>query len=200
MKTQNAVHHSTPARRMQLIEAALRHFAESGVAAAPVGQICRDAGLSVSAIYHHFGGKDQLAAAVYLEGVGRFQQGYAQALEGQRGARAGIAAVVAFHLEWVAANPHWARYLFDTRRDKSDAAFEAQLAQLNEAFHARLALWFRPRIESGELRKLPFDAYAALLVGPCQELARGFLNGTMKTDRTILKPVTDAIWRALGAA
>lgn len=201
MKPLNAIHQSTPARKKQILDAALRHFAQRGVEATAVEDIGRDAGVAVSSIYHHFGGKDRLAAAVYCEGISRFQEGYAAALEAQVESRAGILAIVCFYLDWVAANPDWARYLFDMRRKQFDAEQEQALSMLNREFHARLGQWFRPRIEGGELRAMPFDTYVALLVGPCQELARAYLGDRLASDmKTIKQATAEAVWRAVASA
>lgn len=197
MKPLHAVHRSTPGRKKLLLEAALRHFCERGIDAAAVEDISRDAGMSVSGIYHHFGGKDQLAAAVYFEGIARFQDEYASTLEAQANARKGVLALVQFHLGWVQTHPDWARYLFATRR-KVDPQAEAHIGELNRAFLARLARWFQPRIERGELRRLPSATYYALLVGPCQELARNWLAGTLQLEQDVVKQTAQAIWRALG--
>lgn len=201
MKPLNAIHQSTPARKKQILDAALRHFAQRGVEASAVEDIGHDAGVAVSSIYHHFGGKDRLAAAVYCEGIDRFQDGYAAALEAQVDAHAGILAVVRYHLDWVAAHPDWARYLFDTRRNRFDAQQEQALSVLNQKFYVRLGQWFRPRIENGELRALPFETYMALLVGPCQELARIHLGGRLASDMETIKQTTaQALWRAVASA
>lgn len=201
MKPLNAIHQSTPGRKKLILDAALRHFAQKGVDATSVEDIGRDAGIAVSSIYHHFGGKDRLAAAVYCEGIGRFQDGYASALEAEDDAHDGIVAIVHFYLDWVVANPEWARYLFDTRRKQADAEQEETLAELNKVFHGRLGQWFRPRIERGELRDLPFDTYVALLVGPCQELARAWLGKRLFSDLESIKHTTaEAVWRAVSGS
>ena len=44
--------------------AALRWFSEQGFEKAPVGGICADAGVTVGALYHHYGDKKGLFAAV----------------------------------------------------------------------------------------------------------------------------------------
>jgi AcrR family transcriptional regulator len=44
--------------------AALRWFSEQGFENAPVGSICADAGVTVGALYHHYGDKKGLFAAV----------------------------------------------------------------------------------------------------------------------------------------
>lgn len=53
--------------RQHLLEAALRRFAAQGYNAASVDDICRDAGLSKGAFYHHFPGKQAVFLAL-LEG------------------------------------------------------------------------------------------------------------------------------------
>ncbi len=52
------------ATQAALQSAALRWFSEQGFEKAPVGSICADAGVTVGALYHHYGDKKGLFAAV----------------------------------------------------------------------------------------------------------------------------------------
>lgn len=52
------------ATQAALQRAALRWFSEQGFEKAPVGSICADAGVTVGALYHHYGDKKGLFAAV----------------------------------------------------------------------------------------------------------------------------------------
>ncbi len=52
------------ATQAALQSAALRWFSEHGFEKAPVGSICADAGVTVGALYHHYGDKKGLFAAV----------------------------------------------------------------------------------------------------------------------------------------
>jgi AcrR family transcriptional regulator len=52
------------ATQAALQSAALRWFSEQGYEKAPVGNICADAGVTVGALYHHYGDKKGLFAAV----------------------------------------------------------------------------------------------------------------------------------------
>jgi AcrR family transcriptional regulator len=56
-------------RRRAILEGALEAFTSKGFAAATVGDVRRLSGASVGSIYHHFGDKEGLAAALYLEGI-----------------------------------------------------------------------------------------------------------------------------------
>ncbi|CAM8638565.1 AcrR Transcriptional regulator [Comamonadaceae bacterium] len=52
------------ATQAALQNAALRWFSEQGFEKSPVGSICADAGVTVGALYHHYGDKKGLFAAV----------------------------------------------------------------------------------------------------------------------------------------
>ena len=64
-----------PDRRQVILDAALEAFAERGTAAATVDDVRRRSGASVGSIYHHFGDKEGLAAALYVEGLRSYQEG-----------------------------------------------------------------------------------------------------------------------------
>ena len=89
MKTKNVTHATTPSRRRQIIHGALACFTERGVAQTSMADICRRSNASTGSIYHHFKSKEQLAAAVYLEGISDYQQGFLAVLEEQQNARKG---------------------------------------------------------------------------------------------------------------
>ncbi|MEJ2715811.1 MAG: helix-turn-helix domain containing protein, partial [Deltaproteobacteria bacterium] len=112
MKTKHALHAKTPLRRQEIIQAALACFIEQGVAQTSMADIRRRSNASTGSIYHHFKSKEQLAAEVYLAGIGDYQDGFLAVLEEQRRARDGIFAVIRYHLEWVSGHPDWTRYLF----------------------------------------------------------------------------------------
>ena len=99
------------ARRQEILDAALRSFSDKGVAAATVDEVRRLSGASVGSIYHHFGDKEGLAAALYVEGLRDYQGGYLEIVRRRPDAERGIKAVVRHHLRWVAAHPDLARFL-----------------------------------------------------------------------------------------
>jgi AcrR family transcriptional regulator len=63
-----------PDTRSTLLDAAQRHFSESGFKASSVHDIARDAGVNVSLISYHFGGKEGLfKSCIERAGVDRLQ-------------------------------------------------------------------------------------------------------------------------------
>src|SRR6266566_8365174 len=91
-------------RRSRILEAALACFNERGFTATTIEEICQRSGASVGSVYHHFGGKEGLAAALYVEGLRDYQRGFRDVLERNPGAGEGIESLVRHHLRWVGAH------------------------------------------------------------------------------------------------
>ncbi len=160
--------------------------------------ICRRSGASTGSLYHHFKSKEQLAAAVYVEGILDHQSGFLDELEAHGDARVGIQAVVRFHLAWIEDHPDWARYLFQMRNADFMATAEETIQQENKEFVKRMFQWFKPHVENETLRRLPLDMYLSIIVGPCHEFARRWLAGMTRTDLDAAAEIIgDAVWRSL---
>ena len=185
-------------RRQQIVEAALVCFAELGFSETTMEVIRKRSGASTGSIYNLFGSKEELAAAVDLEGLRHYQSGFVEVLSKNRAARAGVKAVVCYHLGWVEEHPDWARYLFQMRRADFMAAAMADIKKMNREFMQNVAAWFRPHVTSGFIRRLPVDLYPALILGPCQEFAREWLAGSTRTEiKTAGRKIANAVWRAM---
>jgi AcrR family transcriptional regulator len=186
-----------PARRAEILDAALRCFLEHGVAGATIEQIRDRSGASVGSIYHHFGGKDGLAGALYTAALGDYQHRFLAALESNPAAPDGVPAVVATHLHWcLREQPDRARYLLFHAGSARPAA-GAELTELNREFFRAVLGWWRPRVRTGELRDLPVDLINALWLGPAQEYCRLHLSGQSVSANEHETVLADAAWRAL---
>ena len=188
-----------PARRGEILEAALRCFTRSGYARASIEDVVRESGASVGSIYHHFGGKEQLAAALYVEGLAGYQRGFVTTLEHDHAnAEEAVKAVVAHHLRWVEANPELARFLLSSREAEVVEASRAALGELNRDVFAATRLWLgRWR---GALREMPFGLLHPVLIGPSQEFARHWLAGRVRESIDEAEPVlAEAAWKAVRA-
>lgn len=188
-------------RRAAILAAALEVFTEKGVGGATIEDVRRVSGASVGSIYHHFGSKEELAAALYAEGLRRYQEGFLAALTGARGAQAGVRAAVRHHLRWIEANPDLARFLLRHRETEVLLASQARVRELNRHLFEATAAWLRPHVAAGRLLDLPLDLVATLLVGPSQEFARHWLAGRTRTPiRRAERELAAAAWRALSTA
>ncbi len=112
-------------RRQAILDAALATFSERGVEATTIDDIRRRSGASVGSIYHHFGDKEGLADALYVEGVRDYQRAFVETLAGHDDAEPGVKALVAHHLRWVTDNQGLARHLL-RRRDVDEQTLNAE--------------------------------------------------------------------------
>jgi AcrR family transcriptional regulator len=186
----------TDARAQAILDAALAVFLESGVAAASIEEIRHRSGASVGSLYHRYGSKEGIAAAVYLDALADYQREFVAALERSGDARDGIVSGVRSHLRWVMRHPDRAQFLLLTGGSEVRRAARDDLRTLNDAFFATVTGWLSEY--SDEIRSASIDVVYALWLGPSQELARLWLargrRGSLRTETTQL---ADAAWRSL---
>jgi AcrR family transcriptional regulator len=199
MKKRKGAHTNTQARKGSIIRSALRCFCEIGFSATTMEDIRQCSGASTGSIYHHFKGKDQLAAEVYMEGIREYQAalsrffGRIRTRGGPSQARRTPPAVGRGERRVVAVPVPEAFSAFLASTEEALSAMNRDLAESASA-------WFGRHIRAGELRKMPTDIIIALILGPCMEHTRQFLEGLKATRRDRAeRELADAIWRALAA-
>ncbi len=176
--------------RERLLAAALERFHRNGALGATLEEIRTDAGVSVGALYHHFADKRELAGALYLETLARFQEGFCAVLDSHAKAPDGVRAAVHHVIDWCTANPVEAKLLFDGQ----GAADEEALKALNQLFFERTERWYATHVHYGALRPLPPRLLAALWLGP----TLGYLRGEpARIEPDAGEVLADAAWRTL---
>ncbi len=189
---------STERRCREILEAALDCFTRLGFDATSMEQIRARAGASIGSIYHHFSSKEELAGALYVEGLSEFQQVLLRDMRRRRGGEALVRGVIDIHLRWVARRPALARWLFHMRRAETVLAVEEEIRALNRTAFRQFFALFDPWVENGELLRLPKPLFMSLLLGPSQEYARAWLAGGTRAQLAEARAVlAEAAWRAL---
>lgn len=174
---------ATP-RRRAILDAALECFVERGVEATTIEAIRDRSGASTGSVYHHFGSKEGIAAALYLDALGSYQEGAVAAMHER-----GIDGLVRHHVVWIAGSPDLARFLLAHRDPEVVAASRDELATLNRAFFDEVRAW----AAASDVRDLPLDLLYAVTLGPAQEWARLWLAGRAETDpETAARILADA--------
>lgn len=197
---QTAAAARSSARRRAILEAALQVFGERGYHQASIEEIRERSGASIGSIYHHFGGKEQLAAALYVEGLRDYQQRFLRVLRASGDAESTVRAIVAHHLRWVADNPRLAAYLMSSREAEVSRASDRELSVMNRAVIDATREWIAEEVGAGALRPLRTQLFYAALIGPCQEFARQWVR---RRDREALEEAVvelgETAWRAVRA-
>jgi AcrR family transcriptional regulator len=188
-------------RRSTILDAALTLFNEAGYGRASMQDIAAEAGASIGSIYHHFGSKEEVAAAVHLAGLADYQRGLGRVLRREHdSAEAAVKAVVHHHLGWVKSNRELARFLFTSREPEVVGVTARALNRMNAAAFREVQEWVERWVEEGAIRPLPFGLLHSVLLGPSQEFSRHWVAGRVRESIEEAESVlADAAWKAVRA-
>jgi AcrR family transcriptional regulator len=187
----------TSALKSRVIEVALAHFSEVGIARTNVGDILKDANCSVGSLYHHFGNKEGIAEALFIDGVNQFNASLLAALLPRRTASTGISSIVTFCCDWVTDQSQLAAYLLSREIKLSESA-KQKLREMDRALSQSLFDWFVPHVESGTLQQLPTAMYVPLICGPTLEYSRMWLSGRSRKSPSDVSPIlAQAAWQSV---
>lgn len=188
----------TQKRRRDILSASLRCFLRHGVDAATIEQIRQGSGASAGSIYHHFGSKQGIAVALYVEGQAELADVFRTAMSGQDSLREGIAAIVRGYFAWVDCNPDWAIYLLRVATADLSASDAAAIKEINAQIRDDLVQWLRPFAQRGEVGELPEDLYTSVVHGGSSHFARHWLAGRQQLDlASAAEHLATATWGAL---
>lgn len=191
---------SPPSTRDLILGAALAAFDEAGYGSTSMSDIRRVTGVSTGSLYHHFPGKQQLAAALFVQGLADYQQGFLVMLRRAPDAQTGIRGGVVFHLRWARENRAMARFLLRAMDADIAAAARADAGPMSRRFLREVHEWLEEPVGAGRILRLPRELLYPIWIGPAQELVRQWLGGRAKTAVGEAEAtLADNAWRSLRA-
>jgi AcrR family transcriptional regulator len=188
-------------RKGDILDAALKLFNDTGYSATSVEHIANQAHASVGSIYHHFAGKEAIAAEIYIAGLNDYHRGLLRELNRDHGsAEESIEGLVRNHLRWVKRNRELARFLFTSRDPETVSASGDALGHMNERVFEAVRRWIERWVETGEVQRLPIGLLHSIVLGPSQEFCRHWVAGRMTQTIDAAEPVlAEAAWKAVRA-
>jgi AcrR family transcriptional regulator len=188
----------TSNRRSDILESALKCFSGQGFEASSIEEIGTLSGASVGSIYHHFGNKEGIASALYLESLTNYYDELDVALENSKTIEHVIKTVVRHHIDWSVAHPDLTRYLLVYRRYSAIASVEEQIEALTRQKLHLFLDEIQNAVARGEILALPSSSYIAIIVGPCVEIVRLWAFNRLRGNIfEIRDALSDAAWRSL---
>ena len=181
--------------REAVLRTALRLFSERGFFNTSIHDIRREAGVSIGAIYHHFGTKEKLARSLYGDLLARMESAVAEALVSGRDCRSRCRAVIRVLFELTVEEPGMMDFVLMARHREfmSDAppiCSSGPFALMKDLVADGMA--------RGEVREMdPWVAASAVFGGALRMMhlqLDGMLEGALM-DR--LNPVAECGWRAV---
>ena len=202
MQPTDLIERTFPGRRSELKRSILRQalacFNEVGIEATNIETIRAQCDTSVGAIYHHFGSKEGIVAALFfaaLEDQGVLRDRY---LQHANTAHEGIVALVRSYVEWVSEQPDWARFVFQSRFAVSSGPFKDELLSRNKLRNQQLADWMGVEGRKAHFSHLPAELLPSLIIGAAQSYSRAWLSGRVKKSPSEYADVlAEAAWRSI---
>lgn len=191
-----------PGRRSDLkrsiLRAALACFNEVGIEATNIETIRARCDTSVGAIYHHFGNKEGLVAALFfaaLEDQATLRDRY---LQDAHTAHAGVVGLVHSYVEWVHEQPEWARFVFQSRFAVSNGPFKDELIARNRQRNQLLKDWMSAPERKEHFSHLPAELIPSLIIGAAESYSRAWLSAKVKKSPWEYRELlAEAAWNSI---
>ncbi|MCA9925325.1 MAG: TetR/AcrR family transcriptional regulator [Anaerolineales bacterium] len=185
-------------RRAGILEAVLIEISKRGLTNTTVAHIREQSGASIGSIYHHFGNREGIMAALYKACLEDCFTVMGSALKQIDHTETGIKVIVQTYLTWVENEPQKASFVYDASQGQLLRGYTDEIMMFKGQLYQEIFTWIQPRIERGELIALPPWAYDAIVMGPAHEFSRRWLGGfremSMASAKTI---IANAVWRAV---
>ncbi len=193
-----------PGRRAQLkrevLAAALTCFNRDGIEATTIDAIRSLCDTSVGAIYHHFGNKEGLVAALFFVAQDDYAQQMQDRLQRADTAQAGVRTIVESYVDWIVAEPDLARFQFQARSVVAKGPHAPELSERNRQMNKVILGWFSPPERKAALIHCPIDLLFSLVLGPAESYCRAWLSGRVKASPIQHKSaLAVAAWGAIEA-
>lgn len=187
--------------KRRMLAGALACFNEHGIEPTTIEMILARCEASVGNLYHHFGSKEGLVAALFFCALQDQGDLIDAELAKAQTMREGVAALVYSYVDWITAQPELARFMFQARSAVSKGPHGAELQQRNRQ-RARLVMsWFGEPGRSGAIKDWPKELLPSLIIGAAENYSRAWLSGRVKaTPAQQRERLAEAAWLSVAAS
>lgn len=180
-------------REQQMLDSAIRVFADLGYRSASMDTIARDANISKPMLYLYYGSKEELFSACVARESGRLIEGLTSAATGSDGPRDSLESVVQAFLEFVDANADSWTVVY--RQAMAEPVFRDEVEKTRSVLVDLTAdLLAQNSVESRSREVL--QVVATALVGAGEAVANRVAEHSMPTG-VAAGVVVDLAWRGL---
>lgn len=188
------------ALKRDILLSALACFNEHGLEPTTIDMIKARCGTSVGNIYHHFGNKEGVVAALFfcaLEDQALMRELY---LDQAQSPQEGIAALVHSYVDWVTQQPDLARFQYQARSAVARGPQGDELIERNRHRNRHLKQWLADPERRAAFREWPAELFLSLIVGPAESYCRAWLSGRVKTSPSgYREELAEAAWASVAA-
>ncbi len=168
--------------RTRVLEAARTLFFERGVENTSIAEICRVSGVSNGSLFHHFGSKEAIALAIFIEVRRHYWEYVLSAMESAKSVPDAAEASIRAAFDFQREHPAAFAFMLDASAAPWVLRQTTALRDLNAAFAGRAMAWAAPHVMAGRLPMLSVHTFGALIFGLPQWIAREARAGLSVPD------------------
>ncbi|MCB0320570.1 MAG: TetR/AcrR family transcriptional regulator [Bdellovibrionales bacterium] len=185
--------------RQRILAAALKLFVEQGYFNTNVPDLSRDSHCSVGSIYHNFKNKEEVATALYLEGIKAFRSAIYMSVKDMNDTQAFIKRLITSFLKFSEANHQLSKYLWLSRHNEFMTGIIHHPTRVGyDPLGRKLTQVIRTGIRHGELQPLKANIIWSILFGVPVGYVRDWLDGyNSEAPGTVADTIAESCWRAL---
>jgi TetR/AcrR family transcriptional regulator, repressor of fatR-cypB operon len=187
--------------RERILAAALKLFVEQGYFNTNIPDLSRESRCSVGSIYHTFRNKEEVASALYQEGINAFRTALLSSLRGKEDIADVVRSVVRSFLQFSQLNQQLSRYIWLCRHNEFMSGIIKHPTTVGfDDLGRLLARSIKRGIREKKIRALDAHTIWTLLFGLPLSYTRDWLDGYNPLPPSdMADTLADACWRALKA-
>ncbi len=185
--------------RQRILAAALKLFVEQGYFNTNVPDLSRVSKCSVGSIYHSFTNKEEVASALYEEGIAEFRRALETSLSDIDDIGEFVKSMVRSLLKFSEVNHQLSKYFWLCRHSEFMSSVVKQPTMVGyDKLGRTLTRAIKKGVREGKIRPLKANVMWSILFGIPLAYVRDWLDGLNGAPpSTIADELADACWRAL---
>ena len=185
--------------RQRILAAALKLFVEQGYFNTNVPDLSRESKCSVGSIYHNFKNKEEVASALYDEGIAAFRMALNQALGSATEVEQIVKTLVRSFLEFSEVNFQLSKYIWLSRHNEFMTGLIPHPTRVGfDGLGRKLTKALKRGIREGKIVERPANLIWTILFGIPVGYVRDWLDGyNTEPPSVVSKELAEACWEAL---
>ena len=185
--------------RDRILAAALKLFVEQGYFNTNVPDLSRESKCSVGSIYHNFRNKEEVASALYDEGIKSFRRALEDALQKVTEPSEVVKTVVKSFLEFSEVNHQFSKYLWLSRHNEfMTGVIKSPTMVGYDALGRKLTKSIKNGIRENKILPLKANIIWTIMFGIPLAYVRDWLDGyNPQPPRKVSEQIAESCWRAL---
>jgi len=185
--------------RERILGAALKLFVEQGYFNTNVPDLSRESKCSVGSIYHNFKNKEEVASALYLEGISAFRRALEASVGTTTDVEKLVKTTVRSFLEFSEVNFQLSRYIWLCRHNEFMTGMIKHPTMIGfDRLGRTLTRAIKGGIREGKIRPIKANVLWSVMFGIPLAYVRDWLDGYNSDPPKVVAPeLAEACWRAL---